>query len=391
MARRRWPRVPPPPRSLQTRLLTVGPIPPEWGGRLRGGVTRFNVTLLDEFRQRPWRHRVDPVGVLIPPPQRIHRRLAARRSPLPIFMQPKGGRPKRFCLKVIQRERPDAVLLNNLAAFNGARYARVHAAVASDLPLVAVVHEWRAILAKRGEPRGERFLRAAQDALDVTTAVTFPSAHTLRVGQEQLGLSYPELTRVIPNPLQPAFADPGISTDGPRDGIAFVGSFNARKNPETLIRALPLIDDITVTLQGRGPQREELERLTAELRVADRVRFAPFLPPSKHVGAVIDVMRAAELVCLPSRSESFGIVMIEALAAGAPVAGYGPTLNEIRDRLGIDVGEPIDDPTPENVAAAIEAIRSRPWNRERLRRATLANFAAPKIASEYASLIRSAT
>ena len=38
---------------------------------------------------------------------------------------------------------------------------------------------------------------------------------------------------------------------------------------------------------------------------------------------------------LPSRSEAFALVIIEALAAGTPVAGYGPTLVEIRDRLGI--------------------------------------------------------
>ena len=57
-------------------------------------------------------------------------------------------------------------------------------------------------------------------------------------------------------------------------------------------------------------------------------------------------------------------MIIEALAAGTPVAGYGPTLVEIRDRLGIDIGEPIFDPTPENVAAAIESVRSRDWDRE---------------------------
>jgi len=34
-------RLPAPPEALKTRLLTVGPVPPEWGGRLRGGVTRF--------------------------------------------------------------------------------------------------------------------------------------------------------------------------------------------------------------------------------------------------------------------------------------------------------------------------------------------------------------
>ena len=89
-------RLPAPPEALKTRLLTVGPVPPEWGGRLRGGVTRFNVTLLDELRTRPWRHRIAPVGVLIPPPQRIRRRIGERLSPLPLFMQPEGGRPRRF-------------------------------------------------------------------------------------------------------------------------------------------------------------------------------------------------------------------------------------------------------------------------------------------------------
>ena len=99
-------------------------------------------------------------------------------------------------------------------------------------------------------------------------------------------------------------------------------------------------------------------------------------------------MRGAELVCLPSKSESFGLVMIEALAAGAPVVGFGPTLREIRDRVGIDVGEPLDDPTPENVAAAIESVRSRSWDPEGLRKAALSEFSAESVARRYAKLLR---
>ena len=137
--RLRIPALPAPPERLRTRLLTVGPIPPEWGGNLRGGVTRFNATLLDEFRSRPWRHRVEPLGVLIPPPQRVRRRLADERSPLPVFMQPEDGRPRRFTRLLLDEQRPDVVLLNNLAAFNGARYARVQAQVAPEVPIVAVV------------------------------------------------------------------------------------------------------------------------------------------------------------------------------------------------------------------------------------------------------------
>jgi glycosyltransferase involved in cell wall biosynthesis len=376
----------PPPRPLRRRLLTVGPIPPEWGGRLRGGVTRFNVTLLDEYRLHPWRHRIEPIGVLIPPPQRVQRRRAIARSPLPVFMQPEGGRPRRFTRLLLERERPDVVLLNNLAAFNGARFARVQREVAPELPVIAVVHEWRAIRAKGGE-RAERYREAAQAGLDSVGAVVFPSAHTRDLGPAELGLRYPERAVVIPNPLQPAFASAGIDVGGPRHGVAFVGSYNERKNPAALLRAAAA-SDFDVVMQGRGPLEDDLRALTAELGLSDRVGFAPFVKPKHHVAAVIDVMRSAELVCLPSLSESFGLVMIEALAAGAPVAGFGPTLREIRDRLGIDVGEPLDDPTPERVAAAVESIRSRAWNRAELRRAALAEFSAAAVAGRYAALIR---
>ena len=381
-------RLPAPPEALRTRLLTVGPVPPEWGGRLRGGVTRFNVTLLDELRTRPWRHRIEPIGVLIPPPQRIRRRVAERLSPLPLFMQPEGGRPRRFTRMLIDEQRPDVVLVNNIAAFNGARYVRVQAQVAPELPTIAVVHEWRAIRTKGDVERAARYRAAAQDALDHVAAVVFPSRHTRDVGREELGMRYPERAVVIHNPVQPAFADPALEVGGERRGIAFVGSLNDRKNPQSLLRALATMPGLELTMQGRGPIEAELRELAGELDIADRVEFAPFLGHRKHVGAVIDVMRSAELLCLPSRSEAFALVIIEALAAGTPVAGYGPTLVEIRDRLGIDIGEPIFDPTPENVAAAIEATRSRRWDRERLRRATLGEFGPPAIARHYAKLIR---
>ena len=384
-------RLPAPPEALKTRLLTVGPVPPEWGGRLRGGVTRFNATLLDELRTRPWRHRVEPVGVLIPPPQRIRRRVAERLSPLPLFMQPEGGRPRRFTRMLIDEQCPDVVLVNNIAAFNGARYVRVQAQVAPDLPTIAIVHEWRAIRAKGDAERAARYRGAAQEALDHVAAVVFPSRHTRDVGREELGMRYPERAVVINNPVQPAFADPALEVGGERRGIAFVGSFNDRKNPQSLLRALATMPGLDLTMQGRGPIEAELRELAGELDIADRVEFAPFLGHRKHVGAVIDVMRSAELLCLPSRSEAFALVIIEALAAGTPVAGYGPTLVEIRDRLGIDIGEPIFDPTPDNVAAAIAAVRSRTWDRQRLRRATLGEFGPPAIARRYAKLIRTVT
>lgn len=373
---------------MRRRLLSVGPIPPEWGGRLRGGVTRFHATLLDELRRHPWRHRVEPIGVLVPPPQRVKRWRAERKSPLPVFMQPQQGRPRRFTRLLVERTDPDVILLNNVAAFNGARFARVRGEVAPHLPAVGVVHEWRAIRSKHGEER-EDYLEAAQLALDGLDAVVFPSAHTLELGAGELGLRYPDRAEVIPNPLQPAFANPGIEVEGSREGIVYVGSFNERKNVAALIAAISgLPAGTNLLLHGRGPLEAELRAQVEDLGLGGRVRFAPFAEDSGHVGAIVESMRKAELVCLPSLSESFGLVLIEALATGTPVAGFGPTLREIRERIGLECGEPIDEPTPENIADAIERVRSHSWPHRRLRTATLAEFSAASVARRYARLLR---
>ncbi len=376
-----------PPSRFRTRVLSVGPIPPEWGGRLRGGVSRFNATLLEQFRTRPWRHRIEPLGVLIPPPQRVKRWRAEKGCPLPVFMQPEEGRPRRFTGILMDELAADVVLLNNLAAFNGARYARVQSQVAPQVPIVAVVHEWRAIRAKVDEERRLRYLRAAQLGLDSVAAVTFPSEHTSRLGREELGLRYPQRSQVIPNPLQEAFVDPAIEIGGERRGVAFVGSFNDRKNPIALIEAAAE-SGFELTMQGRGPLEAELRERVAELGIEERVIFPPYVEPPGHVAAVIDVMRSSELVCLPSLSESFGLVQIEALATGTPVAAFGPTFEEIQERMGTDIGEPIWEGTAEEIAAAIERIRARSFDRAKLRRRALQRFSPTTVAAEYARLLR---
>jgi D-inositol-3-phosphate glycosyltransferase len=57
-------------------------------------------------------------------------------------------------------------------------------------------------------------------------------------------------------------------------------------------------------------------RLAADLGIADRVTFLPPQPRER----LVDVYRAADLVAVPSYSESFGLVAVEAQACGTPVA-----------------------------------------------------------------------
>jgi glycosyltransferase involved in cell wall biosynthesis len=368
-------------------VLSVGPIPPEWGGGLRGGVTRFHAALLGEWKSRPWRHRIDPVGVLIPPPQRLKRWKAEKRSPVPVFMQPESARPRRFTrLLLEERTRPQVVLVNNVAAFAPSRYARIHAEVAPATPMVGIVHAWHQVTMKRDPERARKNREAAQQALGRVEAVVFGSEHCRREGLT-LGFDYPSRQQVIPYPLQPAYLEP-IEVGGSRSGVLFLGSLNARKNPMALLEAIAALDGPKLTFAGEGDEEPALRERAAELGIAGRVSFVPHQDPSVHVERMRDLVRGAAVLCLPSRSESFGIVMIEALAAGTPVVGFGPTFSEIRDRLGVEIGAPTWEGTPEEISAGLEAVLTAGWDRERLRRLAVRHFSPRVVAAAYASLLR---
>lgn len=96
--------------------------------------------------------------------------------------------------------------------------------------------------------------------------------------------------------------------------VAWTGRLSPEKNVELLLRAiaateLPLI---RLLLAGDGPQRAALESLAHTLGISDRVRF---------LGALDDVrpvLHAADAFAFPSRGESFGGALAEAMAAGLP-------------------------------------------------------------------------
>lgn len=71
------------------------------------------------------------------------------------------------------------------------------------------------------------------------------------------------------------------------------------------------------TIVGDGPERKSLELLARELGIAERVQFTGALPHNEAIRAVAQ----ADIFSLPSWSESFGVVYLEAMACGKPVIG----------------------------------------------------------------------
>lgn len=163
--------------------------------------------------------------------------------------------------------------------------------------------------------------------------------------------------RVVPNgtDLEPrplALARKQRATSRPVLGA--LGRIHPIKGLDRLIEAAALLRDrgLDVDLALAGPTQDEehraaLEHLASRLALADRVRF----PGELHGEAKLDFLAGCRLLCLPSHSENFGNVVVEALAALTPVvAAHGTPWAELEAR---GAGRWVT-PTPAALADAIE-------------------------------------
>ena len=83
-------------------------------------------------------------------------------------------------------------------------------------------------------------------------------------------------------------------------------------------------------MAGADPNRGAVEALARRLGVADRLHFHGRVPHEKLLG----FMAGADTFCMPSRTEGYGLVFLEAMAVGTPVIGcrVGGTRELIRHR-----------------------------------------------------------
>lgn len=127
---------------------------------------------------------------------------------------------------------------------------------------------------------------------------------------------------VMPNAVEQRFFErPLIPSENRNDPYRFVtiSRLTRGKGVHDLIAAFAkyFSDDSQVTLEigGDGKERRRLEKLAIELGVSDRVRFLGCLDREQ----VLTVMASSDAFILASRYETFGVVLIEALALGKPV------------------------------------------------------------------------
>lgn len=183
-------------------------------------------------------------------------------------------------------------------------------------------------------------------------------------------------------------AELGIAPNEPVIGI--VGRLNEQKGHvylfEAFRRVLASHPRALLLVAGDGPLREELERLAGELGITERTRFLGFRSDAPFL------VHAFDVAAVPSLYEGFGLVLLEAMAAGRPlVASEVSAIPEIV--LDGETGLLAPPRDAEALAAALDALLSDPERAARMgaagRARLLSEFTVGRMVDATADVYRS--
>ena len=127
--------------------------------------------------------------------------------------------------------------------------------------------------------------------------------------------------------------------------VTAAGRLTSQKGFDDLIRAYSsireVVPDSRLLIIGEGYMRGELEGLATSQRVRDRTTFAGFVSDSE----LVDAMKSSDVVVVPSKFEPFGIVALEAMAAGVPVivsrvGGLAEIVDDLVDGVEVNPNDP---------------------------------------------------
>ncbi len=194
--------------------------------------------------------------------------------------------------------------------------------------------------------------------------------------------------RVIHNPVITRDFDalmrddlPPTWPDGSAPVVIFVGRLHRQKRVDLLLSAFRTVSsrrDVRLVIAGDGPERGRIERRIRELDLMNTVTMTGF------VSNPLPLMRASQVLVLPSDYEGFGNVLVEGLACGTAVVAtdcpHGPA--EILEGGMYGALIPAGDDTA--LAAAIEgALTGHSGITLTQRRSRALQFSTMSIASKY--------
>ncbi|HEV3366499.1 MAG TPA: glycosyltransferase [Acidimicrobiales bacterium] len=252
-----------------------------------------------------------------------------------------------------------------------------------NLPLVSTFHTLDRVKAEASPEEVEAdspHRRAEAEAAIIQCSDTVLASCSVEAAQiHELYDADPSRIRIVAPGVDHAFFGPGdrrqarraLGLPGQGPLLLFVGRIQPLKGVALAVRAVAALADdhadarLVVVGGPSGPQGEaEVERTRAMVHDLGLEERVVFVPPRPHE-LLSTYYRAADVCLVPSRSESFGLVALEAAACGTPVVASD--VGGLRSLIDHGrTGYLVEEPSPEAFAAWVRQILAEPLLAERL-------------------------
>ncbi|MFW6017050.1 MAG: glycosyltransferase family 4 protein, partial [bacterium] len=236
----------------------------------------------------------------------------------------------------------------------------------TDIPYIATTHSYHSITFREGAEKKRNAYMVKKNMEDCKNLI-YVSSH-LKSESRDLFKKYPENEYIIQNPIDMNKfnvlnkVNAKIKTSLEYDKvILYVGSFIKRKGYDILLKAISKLHNqqIHVVFIGSG-EKDELISIAKNLNILDQLTIIDHVKQDD----LIDYYNASELVVIPSSSESFGLIFIEALACGTPVIGTKGVPEEIIPEE--DYGYRVEIGNIEELTEKIKLSINKVWDRNKL-------------------------
>jgi len=392
------------------RILYLGPVPPEVGGTSHGGIAThawqlatyaakhgFAVYILANVKSFFDRADVHVIGC--PSKAKPLKALTAARSwftlrkRAAVVLQHTNLKDRlailyrsRVLEKVIKDVRPDIIHVHSLHNIDTLALGLLQ----SCPPIVVTDHGfWQGLRAKSDEIRVAKAANLARRIICVSN-----------VSQERVtwfGLASKDKTIVIHNPISP-IRIPLLDREHLKKELGytdkklvfFSGAVEPlkRKGLDKLLACFARDKELRKTytlIVLTNHETIEVVRSICTRETIDAIILGP-----QSWEDVVKFYNAADVFVMPSKSESFGLVYVEAMLAGTPIVGFQPIVKELESLLGTYIGEGFDAEREDEVALSnkIKRVVSRKIDRSALRQRVINKLSWDAMWPQFESLYR---